>query len=91
MRGELRTVAITLSLKEARTIDFLEKRCRVINRDYGDGVVTLTVEAGRRHIDLMLARGTQFQIDGIAAAAYVKNRWDAIVPEASRGKPLHER
>ena len=91
MSGELRTVAITLSLKEARTIDFLEKRCRVIDRDYGDGVVTLTVEAGRRHIDLMLARGTQFQIDGIAAAAYVKNRWDAIVPEASRGKPPHER
>jgi hypothetical protein len=39
----------------------------------------------------MLARGTQFQIDGIPAAAYVKNRWDAIVPEASRGKPPHER
>ncbi|MCE9620283.1 MAG: GTPase HflX [Planctomycetes bacterium] len=91
MRGELRTIAVTVPLKEARMIDFLEKRCQVSHRDYTDGVVTLTVEVGRRHVDLMLARGTQFQIEGMPAADYVRNHWEAAAAAVPRRQPPHER
>ncbi len=91
LRGELRTMAITLPLREARAVDFLEKRCRVSDRSYGDGTVTLTVEAGRRQIELLMASGTPFQIDGLPAAEFVRSRWDAPASKPRRGVAPHER
>ena len=62
--GPIREVRITAALADSRTIEFLEKRCVVLLRDYADGEADLTVRIGSRQFDQLLARGARFQADG---------------------------
>ena len=91
MKGEVRSLRLTVPLRDARTVDFLEKRCPVEARDYGDGHVTLTVRIGRRQVDQLLARGARIDIEGLPANDFVRSRWDPPAERADRGRPPHER
>jgi GTP-binding protein HflX len=91
MKGEVRSLRLTVPLRDARTVDFLEKRCPVEARDYGDGEVTLTVRIGRRQVDQLLARGARMEIEGVPANDFVRTRWDPPAARADRGLPPHER
>ncbi len=91
MKGAVRTLHVEVPLRDARTVDFLEKRCPVHGRDYADGSVTLRVEIGRRQVDQLLARGAAFRIEGMPAADFVRARWDPAPARPERGLPPHER
>ena len=91
MKGAVRTLRLTVPLRDARTVDFLEKRCPVQARDYVDSSVTLTVEIGRRQVDQLLARGARFEIEGVPANDFVRKQWDPAPARRDRGAPPHER
>jgi 50S ribosomal subunit-associated GTPase HflX len=91
MKGAVRTLRVTVPLRDARTVDFLEKRCPVQARDYLDASVTLTVEIGRRQVDQLLSRGARFEIEGVPANDFVRTRWDPAPMRPDRGAPPHER
>jgi GTP-binding protein HflX len=91
MKGAVRTLRLTVPLRDARTVDFLEKRCPVQARDYVDSSVTLTVEIGRRQVDQLLARGARFEIEGMPANDFVRTAWDPPATRPDRGRPPHER
>jgi hypothetical protein len=91
MKGAVRTLRLTVPLRDARTVDFLEKRCPVQARDYVDASVTLTVEIGRRQVDQLLARGARFEIEGVPANEFVRTQWDPAPTRRDRGAPPHER
>jgi len=91
MKGAVRTLHVEVPLRDARTVDFLEKRCPVHGREYADGSVTLHVEIGRRQVDQLLARGAAFRIEGMPAAEFVRARWDPAPARPDRGLPPHER
>lgn len=90
-KGAVRTLRVTVPLRDARTVDFLEKRCPVQARDYLDSQVTLTVEIGRRQVDQLLSRGARFEIEGVPANDFVRTQWDAQPGRPDRGAPPHER
>ncbi|MCP5112774.1 MAG: GTPase HflX, partial [bacterium] len=73
--GGVREVVITAPLSDSDTISFLEKRTEVIERDYPDGKAALTVRLGRRHVDLLLARGAQITINGRPPLEAVEVIW----------------
>ena len=91
MKGGMRSLRITVPLREARTVDFLEKRCPVHGREYLEGKVMLTVDIGRRQIDQLLARGARFEIEGQPANDFVRTQWDGQIQKPDRGVPPHER
>lgn len=96
MLGELREVTIRTPMADSRTVDFLEKRTEVLDRNYLDGEAELRVRIGRRQIDQLLARGARFQIDGLAPLKAVDELWppatpDAPSPDAPQPTPPHER
>ena len=91
MKGAVRTLRVTVPLRDARTVDFLEKRCPVQARDYLDSSVTLTVEIGRRQVDQLLSRGARFEIEGMPANDFVRTAWDPPAVRPDRGLPPHER
>jgi GTP-binding protein HflX len=91
MKGAVRTLRLTVPLRDARTVDFLEKRCPVHARDYVDASVTLTVDIGRRQVEQLLSRGARFEIEGVSANDFVRKSWDPPPTRADRGTPPHER
>ncbi len=96
MLGELREVTIRTALADSRTVDFLEKRTEVLDRNYLDGEVELRVRIGRRQIDQLLARGAHIQIDGMAPLKAVDELWPPAAPDppsrdAPQATPPHQR
>jgi GTP-binding protein HflX len=90
--GEMRTVQIETPLADAKTVDFLEKRTQVLDRQYEDGHVTLTVRLGRRHVDQLLSQGARIRIDGLEGMEGLKKAWNLPEPASiDRGRPPHEK
>ncbi len=93
MLGGVREVTITTPLSDSRTIDFLERKAEVLDREYDNGQATFTTRLGRRHVDQLLAQGSPLQINGHPALEEAKRLWD--YPEAKLqplpDPPPHER
>jgi len=81
--GGLRELTIRLPLSEAKSIDFIEKRTKVIDRDYADDDVILTTRIGRRQIDQLLAGGTRARINGEEPLKAVARAWSGTHVQSS--------
>jgi GTP-binding protein HflX len=67
-QGGARELDITVPLNESRTIDTLEKRGQVLEREYGQGVVRLKVKIGNRQLAQLRSLGSRMVIAGEEAA-----------------------
>ncbi|MCC6676264.1 MAG: GTPase HflX [Phycisphaerales bacterium] len=63
-RGEERELELSLPLSEAKTISTIERRAKVLAREYGPGGVTLKVSIGERQLQQLLASGAKVRIAG---------------------------
>lgn len=93
MLGGVREVTITTALSDSRTIDFLERKAEVLDREYDNAQATFTTRLGRRHVDQLLAQGSPLQINGQPALEEAKRLWDYPEPERQPlpDPPPHER
>ncbi|MCH2133364.1 MAG: GTPase HflX [Phycisphaerales bacterium] len=64
MLGPQREVTIEVRLANGRTVDFIERRTEILDRDYEDDRGRYRVRIGRRQIEQLLARGGEAMIDG---------------------------
>ncbi|MFN9943594.1 MAG: hypothetical protein ACK56I_29390, partial [bacterium] len=56
MKGDVRSCVLSVPLSDGRTVDFIEKRIPVLDRQWtDDGRVALSVEIGRRQLEQLLA------------------------------------
>ena len=76
LTGPLSEVRIGASMADGRTIEFLEKRCEVLSRNYADGRADLTVRIGRRQFDQLLARGARITVNGLDPHEARRRVWD---------------
>jgi GTP-binding protein HflX len=63
-QGVERELNIRVSLSDAKTVDTLEKRARVLDRSYTGSEVRLKVVIGQRLIDQLRSRGAKMVIEG---------------------------
>lgn len=63
-QGVERELSIRVSLSDAKTVDTLEKRARVLDRAYTGSEVRLKVIIGQRLIDQLRSRGAKMVIEG---------------------------
>jgi len=96
LRGEVRTVWLTIPLQEARLVDLVEKRTEVLERDYTEaGSVRLQARVGRRQMETFCASGARFEIDGRPSTEGLAASWpEPVVPKPPRIPPhlaLHPR
>lgn len=87
LRGDTRECTITVPASDGRSVDFIEKRLPVRNREWTDGQVQLTVEAGRRQIEQLLSRGARITIDGQPPHIALATLW----PERAPPAPVRQR
>ena len=96
LRGEVLEVRITIPLRESRLVDLVEKRTEVLDRDYDDATkVVLRTRIGRRQVEILLATGASFEIDGIPGNEALAALWpEPVIPAPPRIPPhlsLHPR
>ncbi|TVQ54823.1 MAG: GTPase HflX [Phycisphaerales bacterium] len=93
MLGGVREVDITTTLRDTRTVDFIERKAEVINRRYDNGTVTLTARLGRRHVDQLLASGSRMTLNGEPALEEARRLWDYPEPTPTPlpDPPPHEK
>lgn len=63
-QGGEREIVVSVSLNDSRTIDTLEKRTRVLSREYEGASVKMRVVIGRRQLDQLRSLGARMTIDG---------------------------
>ncbi len=78
--GPVREVVVEAPLADSRTIDFLEKRTTVLDREYADSRARLRVRMGRRQVNLLLSRGARVSIDGVPLARAIGEVWPSELP-----------
>jgi GTP-binding protein HflX len=93
LHGGVRQVKITAPMADGRTVSMIEKRCEVLQREYDDGHVQLTVRIGRRQVQELLAQGAQMRINGLEPNAALRQEWSSGSPHAGAPRPVppHER
>jgi GTP-binding protein HflX len=62
--GGVRRRTLRVPIGASRLIDAIEKRCEVLDREYGEGSVDLIVEIGDRQIESFFSFGEPFLVDG---------------------------
>ncbi|MCH2149412.1 MAG: GTPase HflX [Phycisphaerales bacterium] len=73
--GPQQEVVLEVLLKDGQTIDFIERRTEVLDREYGDATVRYSVRLGRRQVEQMLARGGEGLLDGLPLKDAVERLW----------------
>ncbi len=89
MLGGVREVTLTVPFADSSTIDFLEKRTIVLDRQYEAESARFTVKIGRRHIDMLLARGAEFTIDQKPPLEAVEHLWPQPCIAPTLNTPPH--
>ncbi len=87
--GGVREVVVSIPLTDGKTLDFLEKRTEVLDRQYPTGKAELRVRMGRRHVDLLLARGAQFTLDGMPPMDVITKLWPNPPSVETQRTPPH--
>ncbi|MEZ6319071.1 MAG: GTPase [Phycisphaerales bacterium] len=85
MIGELRELAITVPLSDAKTIHTIENRATVQAREYHEDAVTLRVTIGARQLDRLRSAGARMRLatpEGVPVEAEAGDGWGQA---ASRG------
>lgn len=91
MLGEIREASVTLPLRDARAIDYLESRAQVTDRTYDESHCTLRARLSRRHMDAIIAMGSRGRINGLEMHEGMAQLWPAPVQRSAPRIPLHER
>ena len=90
LRGEAREVVLAAPLADARLVDVVEKRTEVLDRDYDTpGKVLLRTRIGRRQVEMLLAGGATFDIDGLPGPEALSKLWPESKPPAPPRIPPH--
>ena len=90
LRGEAREVVLAASLADARLVDVVEKRTEVLDRDYDTpGKVLIRTRIGRRQVEMLLAGGAEFLIDGLSAPEALRKLWPESSPPVPPRIPPH--
>ena len=63
-RGRIQTFDFTIPHTDGRTLQFLEHRATILERDYGPNHVTLKASIGERQLAILKSQGTQAQWKG---------------------------
>lgn len=63
-RGQTKTLDFTIPHADGKTLNFLENRAVILDRDYGPDHVTLKARIGDRQLAMLKANGTQAQWAG---------------------------
>ena len=88
MKGDVRTCVLSVPLSDGRTVDFVEKRIPVLDRQWTeDGRVALTVEIGRRQLEQLLSGGARMTVDGLPAHEGLRALW----PPPAKAGPARAR
>jgi GTP-binding protein HflX len=88
--GDVREVDIALPMGDTRLINYLERRTRVIDRQYEDSTAILRVRIGRRQVDQLLAQGGRFTMNGLRPHEALKTLWgDGVARPPARIPPHH--
>jgi len=61
-RGAERQLQVRAPLSDGKTLNLLETRAEVLERDYGQDEVTLTLRVGGRTLDQLRSAGARFEI-----------------------------
>ena len=91
MLGEIRETSLTLPLRDARAIDYIESRAQVVDRTYTDADCTLRVKLSRRHVDAIIGMGSRPRLDGLAIHEGIARLWPSSTAPSTPRVPLHER
>jgi GTP-binding protein HflX len=89
-QGGVRDLLLGLPLRDARSIDFVEKRSTVLERRYAEDRVEIRARIGRRQVEQLLSRGAELTIDGLPALEVLRG-WDSAAAARPRRTPPHER
>lgn len=90
LRGKTLEVVLAAPLGDAKLVDLVEKRTEVLDRDYETvGKVLLRVRIGRRQVEMLLAGGATFEMDGLPAAEALRKLWPDEKPPAPPRIPPH--
>jgi len=73
--GEMRTLEITVPLRDSRTIHTIETRARVLDRAYGEDRVTLTAEIGLNQVARLRAGGARLEIPALPTPGTDRPEW----------------
>lgn len=68
-RGTTRELEMTIPHSDGKTLNFLETRAVILNRDYTNDGVVLRVKLGQRQLDQLQAMGTQAKWEGSDSAS----------------------
>jgi len=68
-------VAVTLATRDARAVDFVERRSPVTQREYGDGTVTLHTSLGARQASQLLSHTRHAQVGGRPLSEAFSTLW----------------
>ena len=90
MKGDVRECTLSVALSDGRTVDFVEKRVPVRDRQWTDGRVELRVEIGRRQLEQLLAGGARMLVDGLPAHEGLKALWPPAASVAGRRARPHD-
>ncbi|MCP4757915.1 MAG: GTPase HflX [Planctomycetes bacterium] len=68
-------LAVTLATRDARAVDFLERRTPVTNREYGDGIVTIQTSLGLRQASQLLSHTRNARVGEILLSEALSTLW----------------
>ena len=89
--GGIHEVEVTLPYASAKAIDHLERRAEVLDRQYGDGTVTLRVKLARRQADELASLERKALINGEPASNAGAVVWGEVHTIPEQGIPPHKR
>ena len=89
--GGIQEVEVTLPYASAKAIDHLERRAEVLDRQYGDGTVTLKVKLARRQADELASLDRKALINGEPASNAGSVVWGEVQAVPEPGVPPHKR
>ena len=89
--GDVREVEISLPMGDTRLISYLERRTRVIDRQYEEGMANLRVRIGRRQVDQLLAQGGRFTMNRLKPHEALRSLWGNGAPPMPARIPPHHR
>lgn len=91
MKGPMLEVLLEAPMSDGRLADFLEKRTEVLERDWTERTIRYRIRIGRRQVEQLLSRGSEFTLGGVPAGDALGTLWPTPVRPTRSGPPPHER
>lgn len=90
--GGIKQVLITLPMDDTKKIMYLEKRTKVLDRQYQDSRALFTVKIGRRQMEELVSQGgTNLLVDGERPHEAMTRLWGNGKAGVEKRVPLHEK